>query len=275
MQNSPVGIFDSGIGGLSVLKEIRKSLPNESIVYFADSANCPYGSKAQAEAQALAREKVEFLLEHGCKLIVIACNTVTAVAIDEFRSTFTVPFIGMEPALKPAALQTKTGKIGVLATENTFNGRLFKQTREKYANGMDVFAQPGLGLVELVEKGEYNSKKARQLLKKYLLPMIAQGVDTLVLGCTHYPFLKETIEMIMPHPIFVIDSSTAVAAQTKRVLDRFGLRSDEQTPPTFSFYTTGEKNRADQILSQTMNSPYRLTQIKKYAGTGTLSPDHH
>ncbi len=263
MQNTPIGIFDSGIGGLSVLKEIRKSLPNESIVYFADSANCPYGSKFEADAQALAREKVEFLLGQGCKLIVIACNTVTAVAIDEFRSAFGVPFIGMEPALKPATLKTKTGKIGVLATENTFNGRLFKETREKYANGIDVFVQPGFGLVELVEKGEYNSKKAQRLLEKYLLPMIEQGADTLVLGCTHYPFLREMIDKVTPHPIAVIDSSNAVAEQTKRILSEFGLRSDKQNNPTFSFFTTGEKTNADQILSQTMDHPYRLKQIKK------------
>ncbi|MCF6247517.1 MAG: glutamate racemase [Desulfobacula sp.] len=262
MQNTPIGIFDSGVGGLSVLKEIRKSLPNESIVYFADSANCPYGSKVEAQAQALAREKIEFLLEQGCKLIVIACNTVTAVAIDEFRSVFGVPFIGMEPALKPATFQTKTGKIGVLATENTFNGRLFKQTLEKYANGVEVFVQPGFGLVELVEKGEHKSKKARRLLEKYLLPMIEQGVDTLVLGCTHYPFLKEMIEKIAPQPIAVIDPSSAVAAQTKRILCEFNLCS-EQNNPTFSFYTTGEKINADRILSQTMNHPYHLKQIKR------------
>ncbi len=257
MQNHAIGIFDSGVGGLSVFREIRKSLPDESIVYFADSANCPYGSKDKDAARALAGNSVEFLLDQGCKMIVVACNTVTAVAIDEFRRRYHVPFIGMEPALKPAARLTATGKIGVLATENTFNGRLFKQTREKYASGIDVMVQPGYGLVELVENGDHESDRAMDLLKEYLLPMISQGADTLVLGCTHYPFLINTIMKITRNKMQIIDPSQAVAAQTKRILKENKLIADTTTFG-LSFFTTGEKNTLENILDQTLDQPYIL-----------------
>ncbi len=260
MQNHSIGIFDSGVGGLSVFREIRKSLPDESIVYFADSANCPYGSKDKDAARALAGNSVEFLLDQGCKMIVVACNTVTAVAIDEFRRRYHVPFIGMEPALKPAARLTATGKIGVLATENTFNGRLFKQTREKYANGIDVMVQPGYGLVELVENGDHESDRAMELLKEYLMPMISQGADTLVLGCTHYPFLINTIMRITHNKMKIIDPAQAVAAQTKRVLVENRLTA-ATTCPVLSFFTTGEKNTLENILDHTLDQPYILKGI--------------
>lgn len=261
MQDHPIGIYDSGVGGLSVLKEIRKCLPHESIVYLADSANCPYGSMREAEALALARSRIGFLLDRGCKLVVIACNTVTAVAIDDVRSVYQVPFVGMEPALKPAAQQTRTGKIGVLATENTFNGRLFKETRKKHANGVQVIVQPGFGLVELVENGEQESDKAAVLLKKYLGPMMDQGADTLVLGCTHYPFLMNTIKQVTKNRMQVIDPSGAVAAQTKRVLADHHLGAADKTP-SFFFYTTGGKDPVERILARTMAArPFCLEHI--------------
>lgn len=261
IQKHPIGIFDSGVGGLSVLKEIKKILPCESINYFADSGNCPYGSKPKDEALSLARKNVEFLLKLNCKLIVIACNTVTAVAIDSFRSKYKVPFVGMEPALKPAAMQTKSKKIGILATENTFNGRLFKQTFEKYTRGIEVFVQPGYGLVELVEKGEQNSEKAQSLLEKYLLPMLAKKVDTIVLGCTHYPFLENMIKKVTKNSVTIIDSANAVAAQTKRLLIEFDLMSNDAIDPEFIFYTTGEKTIAKKFLSFEKGSPYRFEQL--------------
>lgn len=255
MHNNPIGIFDSGIGGLSVLREIRKGLPDESIVYFADSANCPYGSKAKEDALALTRSRIHFLMEKGCKLIVIACNTVTAVAIDDLRKRYLIPFIGMEPALKPAVAQTLTGRVGVLATENTFNGRLFRQTREKYANGIQVMVQPGYGLVELVENGEQETAKAEKLLKRYLQPMMDRGADTLVLGCTHYPFLINTIVRVTRDQMRIIDPSTAVAAQTRRILEKHQLQK-RSGQARLSFYTTGDKSRLNNILSQTMEEPY-------------------
>nr|NJM03874.1 glutamate racemase [Desulfobacula sp.] len=261
MQQGPIGIFDSGVGGLSVFKEVRKLLPFESILYFADSGNCPYGSKTQEEVLFLARKNIEFLLAKNCKLIVIACNTITAVAIDHFRSEYRIPFIGMEPALKPAALQTRTKKIGVLATENTFNGRLFKQTFEKHAGGLDVFIQPGYGLVELVEQGEQNSEKARQLLERYLIPMVEKGADTLVLGCTHYPFLKDMIRQVAGNRLAVIDPSDAVAAQTKRILMENDLISDSCRRPRLHFFTTGEKTMAERFFALAVEGPFQIEQI--------------
>ncbi|MFH2092329.1 MAG: glutamate racemase [Pseudomonadota bacterium] len=261
MQNNPLGIFDSGVGGLCVLKEIRRQLPGESICYFADSCNCPYGSRSEEDAYLLARKNIEFLLHQNCKLIVIACNTVTAVAIDHFRSAYPIPFVGMEPALKPAALQTKSKKIGILATENTFKGRLFKQTYEKYASGIEVVVQPGFGLVELVEQGDLYSEKVRHLLEKYLLPMLAAGVDTLVLGCTHYPFLIHMIQEIVGNRLTIIDPAAAVASQTRRVLESLDLISDKQKEPEFCFYTTGDTDITQQFLSKTMDTPYGLARV--------------
>ncbi len=261
MQKCPIGIFDSGVGGLCVLMEILKLLPHESISYFADSSNCPYGSKTKDEALALSRKNIEFLLKLDCKLIVIACNTVTAVAIDSFRSEYNIPFVGMEPALKPAALQTKSKKIGVLATENTLNGRLFKQTFEKYVNGLDVFVQPGYGLVKLVEQGAQNSDQAKSLLEKYLLPMMDKGVDTIVLGCTHYPFLMEMIKKITENSVTIIDPAEAVAGQVKKILIQFDLASNNKNDPLFHFYTTGKREIAEKFIGHAMDNPYALEQI--------------
>lgn len=201
------------------------------------------------------------MIEQGCKLIVIACNTVTAVAIENFRTEYKIPFVGMEPAIKPAARQTKSKKIGVLATENTFKGNHFKSTHAKYAKDVEVVIQPGHGLVELVERGDLTGEKAKTLLKKYLTPMVEKGVDTLVLGCTHYPFLKESIAEITGDSLSIIDPADAVAVQTKRVLESSGLLSEEKNDPQFFFYTTGEKSKTDRFLSTTINHPYALAQV--------------
>lgn len=263
MRKHPIGIFDSGVGGLCVFKEIRKQLPDESIHYFADTSNCPYGSKEKYETLFLTRKNIDFLLEQGCKLIVIACNTATAVAIEDLRSEYKIPFVGMEPAIKPAAMQTKTRKIGVLATENTFKGDHFKQTYAKYASDVEVIAQAGNGLVELVEKGDLAGDEAKALLKKYLEPMIEQGADTLVLGCTHYPFLKDTINEVTDNGLNIIDPANAVAAQAKRILTESDLISDEKAPPKFSFYTTGETFFTEKFLIRTMeDNPYDLARIE-------------
>ena len=262
MQNKSIGIFDSGVGGLCVLKEIRDLLPNESLCYLADNHNCPYGSKSETEAFELARKSIEFLLKQDCKMIVIACNTVTAVAIDQFRSDYPVPFIGMEPAIKPAARRTRSKKIGVLATENTFKGRLFNQTSEKYAKGIEVFVQPGHGLVELVENGEQESLEARTLLEAYLMPMVDMGADTLVLGCTHYPYLSRIIQQITNNRMTIIDPANAVAEQTRRVLEISGLICPGEKEPGYSFYVTGDVHRADRLLSKTMGRSYGIEQVR-------------
>ena len=185
----PVGIFDSGVGGTSIWKEIRKKLPFEDTIYLADSKNAPYGTKPESEILGLSIKNTELLLTQGCKLIVVACNTATTNAIAHLRNTYNVPFIGIEPAIKPAALHTKTKKVGVLATKGTLASSLFNSTSKLHAEGIQVMEQEGKGLVELIEAGKAQSEETKTLLKTYLDPMLKSDIDCLVLGCTHYPYL--------------------------------------------------------------------------------------
>lgn len=227
ISNAPIGIFDSGLGGLSICKEIIDLLPKESIIYLADSKNAPYGEKSKEEIVQLSIKNTELLLEMGCKLIIVACNTATTNAISILRSRYDVPIVGIEPATKPAALQTQTGKIGVLATEGTLKSELFLSTSKQFRDRLEIIEIKGKNLVRLIEAG--NIEKTRPLLEKYLLPMIENGVDNIVLGCTHYPFLIPLIKEIIPKDVIIIDSGGAVAKRTQSVLieiDALNLRRD-------------------------------------------------
>lgn len=236
----PIGVFDSGTGGLSVLKELVIDLPFESFIYFADSANCPYGSKSQDEIIKLSTTIVDFLVENQCKAVVVACNTATAAAIDFLRANYNLPFIGMEPAVKPAALNTKTKSIGVLATAGTFKGRLYIETSHKYAADVKVCYQVGEGLVELVEQGKLDSLEAVSLLKHYTQPMLDCNIDQLVLGCTHYPFFKPLLKTILPDNVTVVDPAPAVSKQVVRVLNEKGLLQNKLTKNLdYKFYSSG------------------------------------
>jgi len=215
---NPIGLFDSGVGGTSIWKEVHALLPNESTIYLADSKNAPYGQKSQDEIIALSIKNTEILLNNNCKIIIVACNTATTNAIKVLRATYDIPFIGIEPAIKPAALQTKTQKIGILATQGTLNSALFHQTVSLYSD-VKVVEQIGYELVQLIESGAMHSEKMTQLLKDYLLPMVAEDIDCLVLGCTHYPYLIPQIKKIIPNHIKIIDSGEAVAKQTKHILE--------------------------------------------------------
>ena len=217
-----IGIFDSGAGGLSVWKELIKLLPSEHYFYISDSAYCPYGPKSKDLIVKRTTAISRFLIESGAEIIVVACNTATAGAITELRQQFDIPFVGMEPAVKPAAIETQTGVIGVLATQGTFNGRLYIHTSEKFARKKDIkiVERVGEGLVELVEQGKTETPEAEALVKKYLDPMIAAGADYVVLGCTHYPFLINAINKVSDNKIKVINPAPAVAKQTKILLDK-------------------------------------------------------
>ena len=215
---NPIGLFDSGVGGTSIWKEVHALLPNESTIYLADSKNAPYGQKTKEEIIELSKKNTEFLLNNNCKLIIVACNTATTNAIKALRASYDVPFIGIEPAIKPAALHSKTQKIGILATQGTLNSELFHQTVALYSD-VKVVEQIGFDLVKLIENGEMHSEKMTQLLEDYLLPMVAQDIDYLVLGCTHYPYLIPQIKKIIPEHIKIIDSGEAVAKQTKHILE--------------------------------------------------------
>ncbi|RLD64605.1 MAG: glutamate racemase [Bacteroidetes bacterium] len=251
-ESRPIGIFDSGVGGLTVWKEIINILPNESIIYCADSKNCPYGPKSEEEIINLSIKNVEFLLSKNCKIIVVACNTATAAAIDILREKYKTPFIGMEPAVKPAALKTKTGHIGILATQGTFNGRLFKETSRKYAENIEMNIQIGAGLVELVENLKSDSIEAENLLKKYINPMIKDNVDQIVLGCTHYPFFYNKIKKMVGEKVSVINPSIAVAKHTKNQIVSNKLRADKKNV-YYEFYTTGDIETVKKIVKKISN----------------------
>lgn len=240
MSNSSIGVFDSGVGGLSVLKALRETLPDEDFIYVADQAFAPYGKRSKAEIQERAKIISDWLIECGCKLIVVACNTATTNAIATLRHSFSVPFVGIEPAIKPAALGSKTGVVGVLATEGTLSSELFKITTHDHAKNIEVVTQVGHGLVELVEEGKANSSEATAQLKKDLAPMLANPIDHLVLGCTHYPFLRNALEYILPKGVTIVDCGYAVAKQTDRLLERHHLH--EKSAGNITYYSTKKPN---------------------------------
>ncbi|MBL4652077.1 MAG: glutamate racemase [Flavobacteriales bacterium] len=238
MNTNPIGIFDSGVGGLSVWREINELLPNESTIYIADSFNAPYGNKSKEKITELSAQNTELLLAQKCKLIVVACNTATTNSIELLRNTYSVPFIGIEPATKPAAVKTKTGKIGILATKGTLASELFLNTSKKFRGDIEIIETIGTGLVPIIESGNIN--EAESLLKKYLTPMVDKGVDNIVLGCTHYPFLKPVIEKIIPPSITVIDSGEAVAKQTQAILQEHKLLNTSHNATNNIFYTNAD-----------------------------------
>ncbi len=245
----PIGIFDSGVGGTSIWKEIRKKLPHEDTIYLADSHNAPYGTKSPDEILQLSKKNTELLLSKECKLIVVACNTATTNAIKQLRETYQVPFIGIEPAIKPAALRTKTGKIGVLATKGTLASSLFHNTSKMHTAGMTIVEQEGKGLVELIETGKIDSQETEMLLRSYLEPMLEVQVDALVLGCTHYPYLVPLLKKILPQKIQIIDSGEAVARQTKAVLERSEMLQQGDMKGKALFFTNGKTEVIGSLLS--------------------------
>lgn len=237
MDNRPIGIFDSGIGGTTVWREIEKLLPNEDTIYLADSKNAPYGERSKEEILQLSIKNIEFLLAKDCKLIVVACNTATTNAISYVREHYSVPFIGTEPAIKPAALRSKSKTVGVLATKGTLSSELFFTTSQNHAEGINKIVQVGTGLVPLIEAGKVNSPETRELLHKYLEPMLAGGMDYLVLGCTHYPYLIPVLKELIPAHIEILDSGEAIAKQTKAILKENTLLANPNKKATHLFYT--------------------------------------
>ena len=234
-----VGFFDSGLGGLCILDAFKALCPHESTIYIADSKNCPYGNKPADEIVRLAERHTRRLLKRGCKMIVVACNTATAAAIDFLRERHPeVPFIGIEPAVKPAALRSKTGVVGVLATAGTFGGRLYNETKAKFARDVTVIATVADEFVELVERNEVSGANAERAVRAKVEPILAAGCDKIVLGCTHFPHLKPLIEKICAGRAEVIDPSDAVARQARRVLSARGLLASASAKPSHVFIRT-------------------------------------
>lgn len=251
--NKPIGVFDSGIGGTSIWKEIHNLLPNEKTIYLADSKNAPYGEKSREEIIRLSMKNTDFLLKMNCKLIVVACNTATTNAIRELRAHYDIPFIGIEPAIKPAAINSRTQIIGILATKGTLNSELFHKTTEMFQH-IKIIEQIGYGLVELIENGQIESPEMNQLLHSYLEPMIEANIDFLVLGCSHYPYLIPQIRKIIPNHIHIIDSGLAVARQTQNVLNEIGFNTDNNNKPIF--YT----NTNPKVLENILGSKYTVQE---------------
>ncbi|MGZ0015237.1 glutamate racemase [Yeosuana sp. AK3] len=256
MNINPIGIFDSGIGGSSVWREIHALLPHENTLYMADSANAPYGPKGKETIIQLSIKNTEFLIELGCKLIVVACNTATTNAIGLLRKNYDIPFIGIEPAIKPAALHSKTKAIGILATKGTLSSELFYTTTSLYAHGLKVVEQVGEGLVDLIEMGKIDSGEIKTLLKHYLKPMLEANIDCLVLGCTHYPYLIPLLLELLPKHIKIIDSGEAVARQTKAVLEKNSLLNPSNAASKNEFFTNGNPDILKNILNNTYDVKY-------------------
>ncbi len=249
--NNSIGLFDSGIGGTSIWKEIHRLLPNEQTIYLADSKNAPYGVKSKIEILALSIKNTELLLQKNCKIIVVACNTATTNAIHELRNRYDVPFIGIEPAIKPAVKNSKTQTIGILATKGTLNSELFSKSLLQY-HDTTIIEQIGHGLVTLIEEGKIHSAEMRKLLIRYLTPMIEANIDYLVLGCSHYPYLIPQIKTILPPSVQIIDSGEAVARHTNIILNDVGFSN--LTEPTPLFYT----NADPKVLSDILENKYQV-----------------
>lgn len=248
-----IGLFDSGIGGTSIWKEINKLLPQENTLYLADALNAPYGEKSKQDILDLSIKNTEFLITKGCKIIVVACNTATTNAIGYLRENYNIPFIGIEPAIKPAALKTKTNNIGVLATQGTLSSQLFSKTSGNISKKIIIHEQNGDGLVQLIEKGATNSIETQELLTKYLKPILSKNIDCLVLGCTHYPYLIPQIRKIVGPKVNIIDSGFAVAKQLKNVLEKENLLNTTNKESQHQFYINTKEQVLKSFLKEEKN----------------------
>ena len=246
--DAPVGVFDSGVGGLSVLRAIRQLLPAERLLYVADSGHVPYGEKSPEFIRMRSQQIALFLREQGAKALVVACNTATAAAVSALREQFPqVPIVGMEPAVKPAAAATRSGVVGVLATTGTLQSAKFAALLDRFASHVQVVMQPCPGLVERIEAGELDTPATRHLLQELVAPLLNAGCDTLILGCTHYPFIKPLLRQLVPASVSLIDTGEAVARQLQRVLGEQGLLAQERCGPD-AFWSSGDTRRLAGVL---------------------------
>jgi glutamate racemase len=247
--NFPIGIFDSGVGGLSVLRAVRGQMFEESVIYFGDQGHIPYGPRQMEQIRNFSEAITKFLLERNAKIIVVACNTASAAALKYLREKFpNVQFVGMEPAVKPAAERTQTGKVGVLATPATFQGALYASVVERFAKGVELVQNTCPGLVQQIEQGNLSGDETRRILENALLPMLEKNIDTVVLGCTHYPFVIPLIQKIVGDNVRVIDPAPAVAKQTGRLLEASGMRSMSESRGEVNFFTSGPPRALKSIL---------------------------
>lgn len=269
----PIGIFDSGIGGLTVLTALRQALPTERLSYFGDNAHVPYGPRALSEVRTFSTGITRALLEHDCKLIVIACNTASAAALASLREEFPhVPFVGMEPAVKPAVEHTRTGVVGVIATVATFQSELYASVVERFSAGVEVLHQPCPGLVKQIEAGEFDTPTTEAMLRGWLEPLVARHIDALVLGCTHYPLVRPLIERIVGPGVRVIDPAPAIARQVKRLLEKEDLAAPPEATADIRYWTSGDTEEFSAML-QRIGLPHTAVHAARWQeGTLTLLP---
>jgi glutamate racemase len=257
----PIAVFDSGVGGLSVMRAIHLQLPTEDVIFLADQAHVPYGPRSLQEIRQFSEQITRYFLSLEAKLVVVACNTASAAALHYLRQTFPqVPFVGMEPAVKPAAEETTSGVVGVLATEATFQGELYASVVERFANGVKLLQDPCIGLVAEIERGDLDGEGARQILENALKPMLAAGIDTVVLGCTHYPFVFPLIRSIVGRGVRLIDPSPAVARQVGWVLAQQNITNDEEHVGSRRYLTTGDGQVLGNIL-QMLGMPAPVERV--------------
>lgn len=259
----PVGIFDSGVGGLSVLRNVQQLLPGESLIYLADQAHVPYGSRTLNEVKAFSEGITRYLLARDAKLIVVACNTASAAALHHLRQVFPkVPFVGMEPAVKPAAEHTQSGVVGVLATPATFQGELYASVVERFANGVIVLQDTCPGLVMEIDEGNLDSPQVRAILERALNPMLAQGIDTVVLGCTHFPLVIPTIQEIVGPGVRVIDPAPAIARQVERLLHTNDLLDPHSGGGWVCYLTSGKPEQLSDLLPRLIGEHGQVSQLQ-------------
>ncbi len=262
-----VGVFDSGVGGLSVVRELIAQIPGQPLVYLADQAHAPYGQRSLDEIRELSDGITRFLLTQGSRIIVVACNTASAAALHWLRRKYPeIPFVGMEPAVKPAAERTRTRHVGVMATPATFQGELFASLVDRFGKEVTVHTQVCPELVPLVEAGELDGEQARAAVRRYVGPLVEAGVDELVLGCTHYPFLRPLIEAAAGPEIEIIDPAPAVARQTARILSQNGWLAAGSALPEHAFFTTGDAARFRVALQGLLGQPFAARQAAWQAG---------
>lgn len=258
VNDAPIGVFDSGVGGLTVWNTLVQLLDKESTIYYCDAVYTPYGNRSKEAILERSIKATEFLIGKGCKLVLVACNTATTNAIAELRVRYDIPFVGIEPAIKPAALMSVTKKVGILATKGTLYSSMFHKTVTDHTSGIELITQEGVGLVEAIESKEDRTEELQELIQSYIRPMLEQNVDTLVLGCTHYPYLIPLIESVSQSRLRIIEASEAVVKQLeKRLIEVNQLSSTNET--THQFYTTGELELLQRFVpAQFKEYAYRL-----------------
>lgn len=261
-RQKPIGIFDSGVGGLSIVSAIKHLIPDENLIYFADTEFSPYGNKSKEIINQRSEDIINFLINQGCKMVVMACNTATVNSISNLRSKFSIPIVGVEPAIKPAALNSKTGIIGILATEQTLESESFNLLKSKYSKQVNIETKACPKFVSLVEDLNHNNEQAIQITEQYIQPLLSKGCDQIVLGCTHFSFLSVVIKSVVGDKATIIDTAVPVAMEVKRRLQRHDMDKSESVIGTVEFWTSGDSSKVIKSISKLWEKDVEVFEAK-------------